>query len=562
MGMINAHDFPLLVVDDKAENLYAFESVLTKAGFTVITARSGMEALKYLMRNKVSLVLMDVQMPEMNGFETAQLIHQKEGLEELPILFISATRSSDEFIKYGYSVGAYEYLVKPIDNDILISKVRLFQSLYCQHLTLQESQRATEALNRALQNNQELQEALERADKASRAKDEFLASMSHELRTPLTTIIGNSELVAEQVEDPEIRATIHTIENAGRNQLALVNDILDMSKIESGKFTIEERAYDLSVLLHDIEQVLAIRAHDKGVVLSVDQQNLLQHKLIGDAQRIGQILINLAGNAIKFTEEGRVTITTSIESGQRLIFQVKDTGIGMTPAVVNRLFGRFEQADNSISRRYGGSGLGLYISMSLAKMMDGTIRVSSHEGVGSQFELALPYRQSEEWANAHNRTEIKESVLDEPLVGRVLIAEDTPELQLLERRILEKSGLTVAVANNGREAVDQAMAEEFDLILMDMQMPEMNGIEATRTLRELGSKIPIIALTANVMQKHRDQFYAAGCDGFLGKPINRQELIQEIRPHLVRALEKANLGKLEPESETSFSKRPLLRDFE
>ncbi len=378
----------------------------------------------------------------------------------------------------------------------------------------------------------EVDKKTEKLQKANRAKDEFLASMSHELRTPLTAIIGNSEFLAEQEQDGEKQKLIRSIEVAGRSQLALVNDILDMSKIESGKFTIDEAPYDLAALLEDMRHIFASRAHDAGLEFVVEQKNDETHQLTGDGQRIGQILINLISNAIKFTEKGRVTLTTSATENY-LYFTVEDTGIGIPPAVMDQLFQRFEQADQSISRRFGGSGLGLFISESLSLLMGGMIDASSHEGEGSKFQLILPYRPSDVPV-CHEEDVVtgSASVLTDRFSGSVLIAEDTPELQMLERRILESLGVTVTVVNNGRMAVDAANRTLFDLILMDMQMPEMNGIEATEALRAADNRVPIVALTANVMQKHRDAFKQAGCDGFLAKPIDKQELKVFLRHYL------------------------------
>ncbi len=277
---------------------------------------------------------------------------------------------------------------------------------------------------------------------------------------------------------------------------------------------------------------------DAGLAFTVLTPSNLSHQLIGDRQRISQVLINLLGNAIKFTEKG--TIFLKVWLGEKQIhFRVVDSGIGMSPEVLERLFQRFEQADSSISRRFGGSGLGLYISYSLARIMGGDIEVESSEGKGSSFQLSLPYRQSDlpveelEINNSghmvHHHTHFS---------GDILVAEDMPELQLLERRILEGMGLNVVVASNGKEAIDQANSQPFDLILMDMQMPEVDGIKATEQLRLMGNQTPIIALTANVMQKHRNAFHLAGCNGFLEKPINKSALREILQQFLPAAEEK------------------------
>ena len=223
--------------------------------------------------------------------------------------------------------------------------------------------------------------SIENAKQTNRAKDEFLASMSHELRTPLTSIIGNSEYLSEKIFVPELKEIVRDIEMAGRGQLALVNDILDMSKIESGKFTIDETPYNLDRLLDSIERMVTIRVQDAGLKLVLEQKNQEKFQLVGDSQRIAQILINLLGNAIKFTKQGQITLTTWVED-QQLNFQVKDTGIGMSSEEQEHLFKRFEQADSSISKRFGGSGLGLYISMNLAKLMGGDMNASSQSGQG------------------------------------------------------------------------------------------------------------------------------------------------------------------------------------
>ncbi|MBT7308708.1 MAG: response regulator [Gammaproteobacteria bacterium] len=368
-----------------------------------------------------------------------------------------------------------------------------------------------------------LQQAKQDAEAANSAKDEFLASMSHELRTPLTSIIGNCELMAEQEVDEEKRRLIRTVVTSGQGLLALVNDILDMSKIESGKFTIDESHYDLSALLEDLRQLFSIRAQDAGIEFLVELREAQPYQLIGDGQRIGQILINLIGNAIKFTESGEVSLGVWSADGY-LFFKVEDTGIGILPETMDQLFQRFEQADGSISRSFGGAGLGLYISDVLATLMGGHIDASSQVGKGSIFQLVLPYRPSETPVDQPLESVDRATVLSTKYRGRVLIAEDTPELQQLERRILESMGVDVVVASNGEEAIEQVRGQSFDLILMDMQMPVMDGIAATERLRAEGNLTPIVALTANVMQKHRDAFNQAGCSGFLSKPIDRHEL--------------------------------------
>lgn len=383
----------------------------------------------------------------------------------------------------------------------------------------------------------------ENAIRANQAKDQFLAMMSHELRTPLTSIIGYSEMMlkgsGERLTSQECNM-LNAIEISGRTQLTLINDILDLSKIEAGKFEVDELDYDLGVLLDEVKHIFSLRAEDAGIDFQIVQKISLHHQLLGDPKRIGQILMNLLSNAIKFTEQGRVTLEVIAEqSRQQLQFRVTDEGIGMAPEVLDRLFQPFEQADSSISSRFGGTGLGLHISWTLAELMGGMIDVESAEGKGSTFILSLPYRPSEKRAQTEeHQREIEQARFE----GRVLLVEDTVVLQRLEQALLEAIGVEVVVAVNGQDALEKALSQHFDLVLMDMQMPVMDGIEATATLRSLQYEGVVVALTANVMPQHQREFEAAGCNGFLHKPIDQQALRRLLQTHLRQAKEGGGNG--------------------
>jgi CheY-like chemotaxis protein/anti-sigma regulatory factor (Ser/Thr protein kinase) len=284
-----------------------------------------------------------------------------------------------------------------------------------------------------------------------------------------------------------------------------------------------------------MELVFVTRASAKGLQFAIEQVGLPQCRILGDLNRIGQILINLLGNALKFTEQGRVTLrisTAQREGREWLHLDVEDQGIGIAPEVQQRLFQPFEQADNSISRRFGGTGLGLHISRSLAELMGGRIEVESREGEGACFTLILPLKREPRSAQQPQDAAVATESLPLHFEGKVLMAEDTVELQVLIKRIVAGYGPEVTVASNGREAVELWQQGAFDLVLMDMQMPEVDGVEATRQLRALGCKTPIIALTANVMQKHRELFTAAGGDGFLPKPLEREKLQRVLNRYL------------------------------
>lgn len=510
---------PILVVDDKNENLVAFRAILENANYDVVTSSSGVDALKHLMKNEVSLILMDVQMPEINGFETARLVRQRQKFADLPILFISATQLSDEFVKQGYASEGYDYITKPVDSEILINKVDLFRRLYLQQKLLEERNKAVEERNRALVNNANL-------ESASRAKDNFLASVSHELRTPLTAILGYCELMRSSELPEEVQASLDAIKLAGESQLALVNDLLDLSKIQAGRFSIEREPFSLDALVIELESMYGYRS--SAVSFTIENELVSEYQLLGDSARIRQILINLLSNAFKFTEEGGVTLKIKRVLDQ-LQFVVTDTGIGVAPENLNKLFNQFEQIDQTITKKFGGTGLGLAISQSLAEMMSGEIRANSRYGEGSEFTLSIPYEQSE----IH---EVKREKAKQPLskkyTGRVLVVEDTPTLQALVKMLLEKLGLDVELANDGVEATEMCNSRAYDLILMDMHMPRMGGIEATERIKGQSKEVPIVALTANVTAAHRQEFLSAGADGFLEKPINTTLLHEILERHL------------------------------
>ncbi|MBT5747089.1 MAG: response regulator, partial [Gammaproteobacteria bacterium] len=521
------HPISILLVDDSHTIRAVYGEHLRNYGFDVFLAESlerGREVAKSVLPD---MMLVDFILSDGRGDDLIrELLSQIETSNILMVIF----SNKEDLEETVLGAGAIDIISKDDPVEVFMRRInsmsRFIQSQRKQREIMMESRKTISKLL------VEAEDARRAADNANNSKDEFLASMSHELRTPLTAIIGNSELITLKIHDPEILELVDAIASAGHGQLALVNDILDMSKIESGKFSIDERPYNLSVLLHDVAQMFSIQAHDAGLQLVINQTNLEEHLLLGDGQRVGQILNNLISNGIKFTETGTVSLTTQSD-GRQLIFTIKDSGIGMSPNEMDRLFKRFEQADGSISRRFGGSGLGLYISLNLAELMGGTIDASSQKGVGSIFKLTLPYQLSN-IPVSKTQSSHSESILNEKIEGHVLVAEDTPLLQQLERRFLENIGITVTIAENGQEAVDLAMTHTFDLIFMDMQMPIMDGIEATRKIKQSGSTVPIIAVTANVMQKHRDAFEAAGCDDFMAKPFEKETLMRVLRSYLKR----------------------------
>ena len=400
--------------------------------------------------------------------------------------------------------------------------------------------------------NQALAEANRAAESATRAKSDFLANMSHEIRTPMTAILGFSEvLLGEQGLDHAPRERIEslqTIQRNGRYLLELINDILDLSKIEAGKLDLERGQCNVGELAHEVIRLMRVRADAKGLTLAVEYAGPVPETIHTDSTRLRQILINLVGNAIKFTEIGavRLTVRTLLRGGESssVQFAVTDTGIGMTQEQQKRLYQPFTQAESSTSRKYGGTGLGLAISQRLAEMLGGDIAVFSIPGQGSTFTLTVdagPLKgvpMCAEAASALRSDHVSTSSRPPQtspvnLNCKVLLAEDGPDNQRLISFFLKKAGAEVTLVENGREALDVAMAfhlakSPFDVILMDMQMPVMDGYEATRQLRNAGYERPIVALTANAMDGDEDMCRRAGCDGYVAKPIDYDRLIAAI----------------------------------
>jgi signal transduction histidine kinase/ActR/RegA family two-component response regulator len=390
-----------------------------------------------------------------------------------------------------------------------------------------------------------LKSAKEKAEEASRAKSDFLSTMSHEIRTPMTAILGFTDLLKNPENSTEENLDfIRIIQNNGNHLLAIINDILDLSKVESGQMEMEMKPFSPVSLAEEVISLLGVRAAEKGISLRSEPIFPLPATMVSDNLRVRQILLNLVGNAIKFTEEGCVTLRIDLpEPGNpRLIrFTVIDTGMGMDEGQMERLFQAFCQGDASTSRRFGGTGLGLTISRSLARMLGGDISAESNPGQGSEFAVLLASgctesdSMLESWDGERDAAVQAQEVLPlNELRGlRVLLAEDNKFNQRLAKLVLKDAGLLVSVVENGREAVDRVVAEAdkgqpFDLVLMDVMMPEMDGLQATSELRRLGHHLPIIALTANAMQEDRQRCLDAGCDGFSTKPFRKVELLQTI----------------------------------
>jgi len=371
-------------------------------------------------------------------------------------------------------------------------------------------------------------------EQSNRYKSEFLANMSHEIRTPMNAIIGFGDLAQALPSSSEMKKYIDHIQVASRSLLTIINDILDFSKIEAGKLEVEARPFELDQLRHNVEAILSGQAEKKGLELRCQIDPGLPDWLLGDLSRITQVVINLGSNAIKFTDKGLVEVSCqrSEEHPGMIRIAVRDQGIGIAKEHLERIFESFSQADGSISRTFGGTGLGLAISKQLVSLMGGEISVESREGEGSLFSFTIPYRpiapNQTLVADEEKGISVEESGVLEGLT--LLLVEDNPTNQLLAVTLLEGVGIEVDVAANGEEAVHQVMEKHYDLALMDLHMPVMNGLEATRFIRKRFDvdQLPIIAMTANVMEQHRREAMEAGFNDYLTKPIDQDLLYQAL----------------------------------
>jgi len=653
---IKKHDenLNILIVDDKTENLFALEKLLKKPGRRFFKASSGKAALRIAYNTDFSLILLDVQMPEMNGFEVARILKSNPKTSNVSIIFVTAISKEEKYVLKGYDEGAIDYLFKPLDVEITKAKVSTYLKLDQQNRELEDKNERLENLASLVDNsqditcifnirtfkieevnstfksmlgyepsevlgstlisffneedlvetkkivkeeikrrreifsfenrivckngsqkwmrwkiivknnkcfanamdisvrkmterklsdnlaylvriNKELTEAKRLAEASVQVKQEFMANMSHEIRTPMNAIIGFTNLLLKtDLNDDQIKQ-LENVKFSGENLIVIINDILDFSKIEAGKLAIEDAPFNLNEVTNNLLELMGPQVKEKGLVLELHQQEEISKHLIGDAVRLNQILLNLLSNALKFTQEGGITLSMDLMKKEDktlfLQFKVKDTGIGIKKEKQETIFDSFTQAEGDTTRKFGGTGLGLTIVKMLVQLMKGNVCLESEPGIGTTFIVDLPFDidESEQAKEKEDYKEVEKNLGD----LEILLAEDNEMNQILAKRVIASFGFKLDVAENGAKALERFKEKDYDIILMDIMMPEMDGLEATRRIREEfpeGKKdIPILAMTAFMFSEEEDYKYLeSGMNDYILKPFHPDKLYYKI----------------------------------
>ena len=518
----------ILLVEDSRTEALRTRLILERAGYQITTAANGKEGLIKAAEEKPDAILLDTLMPQMGGFEVCGRLRLDPKTLDIPVIILAA---EDERANMPSGDAQNCILPKPLDTTRLVNRIH--------ELTNGNGHTPGDV-------QAELRRAQRQVEEAKKSRTDFLANMSHELRTPLHEIMGMTDLLLGTELTSEQQGFINTTRTSSNALLSLINDVIEFSELEAGQLTLEQKEFDLAEPLERTIEIATPYATDKGLDLSTNIAPQIPKRLIGDANRVRQVLSNLVTNGIKFTERGAILVRVDAEMQRdhevELHFRVKDTGIGIPEDRHEIIFEPFQQADASATRRYGGMGMGLALAKPLVKLMSGKIWVESQVGQGSTFHFTATFKRVQSAARAAVAAPASAPVQH----LEILLAEDSPTNQLIAVANLKKAGHLVTVANNGRIAV-QTFEERgrrghrsfFDLILMDVAMPEMDGLEATKAIREkeksLGGHTPIIAMTAFTTKEYRDKCAAAGMDAYVSKPVRIDELTKAFEPFLTPA---------------------------
>ncbi|MCP4352523.1 MAG: response regulator [Desulfobacterales bacterium] len=555
----------ILIVDDNPENPNILESILQKHGCQVHT--SGKAALESICNDPPDLILLNIKMPDANGYEVCQQLKADEHTRDIPVLFISSMTDAVDR-KKAFSAGGADYITQPFQDEEVFGRVRTHLMLRHTQKLLKELQQKknepgkTECSAETVSLLAEAREAKKEAEAANKAKSEFLANMSHEIRTPMNSILGFSEILMSKTHDPEMKSFLSNIKSSGKTLLGLLNDILDLSKIEAGKLELQPVPVDVANTLNEVRLVFFHKFQDKGIDFKSYVSDRIPAGLLLDEVRIRQILINLVGNAVKFTSQGYVKLSlyckdedeenshAGIKTGSvSIIFEVEDTGIGIPKDQQEIIFENFRQQNGRKSRKYSGSGLGLAITKKLVRMMDGDLFFKSESGGGTSFRVVLHDVKVVDTSYIPVKSSDPEKTQVEFEPATILIVDDIYYNRELIKGYLENIPFSIVEAVNSEQALTLLGRQQDqngytfpmskpDLILTDMKIPSKNGCEFVEIIKndcEL-KEIPVIIITASAMKQSGEKIKNL-CDGYVRKPFGRTDLISELRkylPHTVK----------------------------
>jgi len=640
----------ILVVDDSEAKRYTVVHLLTRAGYIVREAETGLEGLEQTITLRPDLIILDINLPDISGIDVCRRIRQHSDVASVIVLQLSATYVSPSDRIQGLDGGADAYITQPVENEELLATIksllrmrmaekraqklakeweitfnsiesgvlllnrdlsiarhnramidfikqseplagkswsdfqsrmmgsrdvdpidRLLQTLTSQedefeladgrwihitvHAVLDESKNFNGAvciLNDVTERqraNTELRLAKRIAEQASEAKTEFLANMSHEMRTPMNVVFGIANILSRNPAlDERHQKLVSTLQSSADSLLSLINDLLDIAKIEARSVEIEVQPFDLYEVMQNVFSQMRIRALEKRINFDLKYNLPVDRStFVGDSARLSQIMLNLIGNALKFTEAGSVIVEVGQETAG-LRIDVTDSGIGIAPEFQEAIFQKFTQGDASINRTHGGTGLGLAITQSLVEMMGGRIAVDSRVGDGSTFTVHLPLVPYQETGHAPMAV-AAELPPDAGLSkGNILLVEDHPSNVLVATTLLEDFGFSVDVVGDGLQALEKMKACSYDVVLMDVQMPGIDGLEATRQFRRYerdnnSGPLPIIGMTAHAMDGYKEKCLRTGMDDYISKPFNSDELKSKLHLHIGRRLSQARVGR-------------------
>ena len=521
----------ILIVDDIADNRNLLARRLQRRGFEVLEADGGRNALDLIAVEPLDLVLLDVRMPDMDGREVLQQIRAQHSPVLLPVIMVTGNAGSDDVVE-ALQLGANDYLTKPVDIAVAVARV---ETQIGRKRAEEQVWRSKEDLERRIAErtadlaaaNQDLRQATEAAQAANRSKDEFLTNMSHELRTPLNGVIGMSQTLGATELTDQQRDMLQLIETSASALQSVVSDLLDIVDLDSGVMQIAPKVVALGDLVRSAAASAQQQAIQKGLKFDIRIDEAAEGQVETDAARMRQILLKILSNAVKFTEQGEIdlSVTRPAASPDQVIITVRDTGIGFDPAKAERLFERFEQADGSLTRPFEGAGLGLAICREVIQLLGGTIVAEGRPGEGATFTVELPMPTIE--TEGSHRTPVEDSD-DGPM--RILSAEDHPVNRQLIEYILTTAGVSLVSVENGALAVEAFKAEPFHAVLMDMQMPVMDGLTATREIRAFEAAVgrprtPVVMVTAHGLPEHIRTSLAAGADRHVTKPFVAADLL-------------------------------------